>query len=141
MEETKVGIVSRYIAIAMMVLALIFGALVMFVSKDYAGSFLQYSYVALLIPAVLMVVFPIRYYITHPEKIKQALFSIGGLAVILVLSYALASAEPLNFMGSEEFDMSESTMKMVGGGLIAFYIMAIGAIVAIAYSEISKLLK
>lgn len=141
MEETKVGIVARYIAIAMIVLALIFGAMIIFGSEDIAGPFLQYSYVALLIPVVLMVVFPIRYYVTHPEKIKQALFAIGGLLAILVISYALASGDPLYFMGAEDFDMSESTMKMTGAGLIAFYIMAAGAIVAIAYSEISKLLK
>jgi hypothetical protein len=139
--ESKVGIIAKYIAIAMMVLALIFGALMIFVGDDYAGSFLQFSYLSLLIPVVLMVIFPIRYYITHPEKIKQALMSIGGLVAILAISYMLASGDELYFMGSEDFDMSESAMKRAGAGLIAFYIMAIGAIVAIAYSEISKLLK
>lgn len=139
--ESKVGMIAKYIAIAMIVLALVFGALILFTGDEYAGPFLQFSYVSLLIPVVLLVIFPIRYYITHPEKIKQALISLGALAAITIVSYALASGEALVFMGSDAFEMGKATMKWAGAGLIAFYIMFFGAIVAIAYSELSKLLK
>ena len=47
----------------------------------------------------------------------------------------------MTFPGSEKFGMTEASTKRVGMGLITFYILSIGAILAVLYAELGKLFK
>ena len=67
---------------------------------------------------------------------KKTLYTIGGLVAISMLSYLISSDEVL--VSYEKYDLTASTAKRVGMGLTTFYILAIGAIGAVVYSELSK---
>ena len=47
----------------------------------------------------------------------------------------------MTFPGSEKFGMTEASTKRVGMGLITFYTLSIGAILAVLYAELGKLFK
>ena len=67
---------------------------------------------------------------------KKTLYTIGGLIAVLLLSYFIASDEVL--IAYEKYEITASTAKKVGMGLNTFYLLAIGAISAILYSELSN---
>ena len=69
------------------------------------------------------------------KNAKKTLAMIGGLVVVCIIAYILASDKTT----VTSVEVSDSAVKQVGMGLITFYILIASAIGAIVYSEISKL--
>ena len=69
------------------------------------------------------------------KNAKKTLTMIGGLVVVCIIAYMLASEKTT----VTSVEVSDSAVKQVGMGLITFYILIASAIGAIVYSEISKL--
>ena len=68
--------------------------------------------------------------------------SAGGAAVLLVifgLSYFLSGSELSNSAVAN--GVTESSSKLIGGGLTMFYILFFLAVIGLIYSEINKALK
>jgi hypothetical protein len=67
---------------------------------------------------------------------KQSMIGIGAFVALLVVAYAISdgSVRP-------EWNISEGTSKWIGAGLILFYVSMFGAIGAILYGEITRMLK
>ncbi len=80
--------------------------------------------------------FGIKKMMQKTNNTKKTLYAIGGLVVILIFSYLIASDEVLG--SYEKYEITASTAKKVGMGLTAFYVLAIGAIGAVLYAELSK---
>jgi len=101
------------------------------------------SYLALLITAALSIGFALYQIATHPKQAKGALIGIGGLAVVFVLGYLLASDEVTEDMAnmSLNFEVTAKTSKMVGAGLMTFYILTLGAILAVVFSSVRRMIK
>ena len=96
------------------------------------------TYVMIGFATIVSVGFGIKQMISKTNSAKKILFSIGGLAVIILLSYFMASDEVL--ASYEKYEITASTAKQVGMGLTTFYILAISAILAVIYAELSKAL-
>ncbi len=94
------------------------------------------SYVLIGIAVVGILFFAVAKIVGSPENAKTALIGIGGLVVLLGISYALSSSEHL-----AKAEISESTSHNVGTGIVALYILGAATIVTILYSEISRLIK
>jgi hypothetical protein len=99
------------------------------------------SYIALLIAAILSVGFALYQIATHPKQAKGALIGIGGLAVVFLLGYLLASDEVTEDMANLSIEVTERTSKMVGAGLMTFYILTLGAILAVVLSSVRRMIK
>lgn len=91
------------------------------------------------IGAAAAIVLPLINLGKNPKGAKTAVIGLVSLLVVFIISYALAGDEMLPKY--EAFIDGPEDSKMVGMGLIAFYILAIGAIGAVAFSSISKLIK
>ncbi len=81
--------------------------------------------------------FAVKKIIQDQKNAKKTLYSIGGLVIVLIISYLIASDDVLS--SYMKYGISESVSKQVGMGLITFYILAIAAIGSIIYSELSKI--
>tara|TARA_B100000609_G_C17122156_1_gene385561 strand:- start:263 stop:601 length:339 start_codon:yes stop_codon:yes gene_type:complete len=99
------------------------------------------TYIMVVGGALVAILFPMMFLVKNPKKAKGALKGIGGLIAVVVISYIIASGEIMEFPGSEKFGMTESSTKRVGMGLIAFYFLAVGAVVAVLYAELGKVFK
>jgi len=86
--------------------------------------------------ALAAIGFGIKQMMRKTDNAKKTLYSIGGLLAILLFSYFMASDEVLG--SYEKYEITASTAKKVGMGLTAFYLLAIGAIGAVLYAELSK---
>ena len=86
--------------------------------------------------ALTAIGFGIKKMIANTENAKKTLYTVGGLIAVLLVSYLIASNEVL--ASFEKYEITPSTSKQVGMGLITFYLLVFGAIGAILYTELSK---
>lgn len=113
---------------------------ILFYSDAISESVLMYwCYLLLAVAALAAIVFPIIGMTQNPKGAKSALIGLGAMILVFVLAYVLAGDEIVP--AYEGFIDSPAQSKMVSAGLIAFYILAIGAILATIYSSISRVTK
>ena len=93
------------------------------------GLFLAYILIALCI--LTAVGMPLIKAFGDLQSLKKIWIGVGALVVVFLVSYLLSTGEA---MGEE----SATTVKLVGASLTTFYILALGAILGIVYTEIKK---
>ena len=98
------------------------------------GISITYAMVAL--AALATVGFGIKKMIQNTNNAKKTLYTVGGLVIACIIAYVLASNEILN--SYEKYEITASSSKQVGMGLITFYFLMFGAIASILYAELSK---
>lgn len=103
------------------------------------GLLLYWTYLLIVIAAVLAVVFPVIFMIQNPKGIKKTLVGIGAMVLLFLIAYLIASDEVLPKY--EKYGVDSSISKQVGMGLIATYLFGLGAIGAIIYSAVSRIFK
>jgi uncharacterized membrane protein len=96
-------------------------------------------YILLFIAVASAIFFPILNAIKQPAMLGKSAIGLGAIVVLFVVSYALSGSE-VN-LKSAAAGISEGISKLIGAGLIMFYITLFLAILALIYSEINKALK
>lgn len=104
-----------------------------------AETIIYWCYLLFGLGAASAIVLPIINLGKNPKGAKGALIGLVALVVVFLISYMIAGDEMLPKY--ETFIDGPEDSKLVGMGLIAFYILAIGAIGAVVFSSVSKLLK
>ena len=66
----------------------------------------------------------------------RSLVSIAILGGLILISYLMASSEIPTFFGYEKFNITETSSRMVGTGLISMYLFFVLAVFGILYTEI-----
>ena len=94
------------------------------------------TYIMIGFAALTAISFGIKKILSNTKNAKKTLFTILGLVIVCIASYVFASDEVLQ--SYEKYKISASESKNVGMGLIMFYTLAILAVGAILYSELSK---
>ena len=97
---------------------------------------LNLTYLMIAFAALAAVGFGIKNMTQNTNNAKKTLYTAGGLVVIFIIAYLLASDEILE--SYKKHEITASTAKQVGVGLITFYFLIFGAIAAILYVELSK---
>ena len=96
------------------------------------GLFLAYVLTGLCI--IIAIFMPLIKAFGDPKSLKKMGMGIGALLLAFFIAYLTSS-------GEAEGGYSERTVKLVGAGIITFYILAIAAILGIVYTEIRKAFK
>jgi hypothetical protein len=93
-------------------------------------------YVLLFIAVAAALIFPLINSIKEPKALIRTGIGLAAVLVLFGISYGLSDST----LGRNaiSFGLSESTVKLIGAGLIMFYIVLVLAILALIYSEISK---
>jgi hypothetical protein len=103
---------------------------------------LIWNYILLLFSLVLLVFFGVKEMISSFKESKKGMFSLLVIAVIVLISYLLASDEIPVFLGSDKFVedgiLTPSVSKWVDTGLYTTYIFFALSIVAFLYSSVSR---
>ena len=94
------------------------------------------SYVMVAFAALATIGFGVQKMMQNTNNAKKTMYTVGGLVVALIIAYLLASDEVLS--SYEKYEITASSSKQVGMGLITFYFLLFGAIAAILYAELSK---
>ena len=94
------------------------------------------TYLMIGFAALAAIGFAIKRLMSNTKNAKKTLYTVAGLVAVILFSYIIASDEVLQSF--EKYEITASTAKNVGMGLITFYVLAIGAIAAVLYAELSK---
>ena len=88
------------------------------------------TYILLAIAVVAALFFGLQKLFTTPGSIKKALFALGGLAIIVAISYGLSSnnAAVVEAMSGRGIETTEGTVKNIGMGLNVFFILTVIAV-------------
>lgn len=101
------------------------------------GLYLAYFLIAIAILGA--VIFPLIQLFGNLKNAKNGLIGFAMLIAVLVIAYAVSPAETGAFYDKK--GISPGLSKLIGGGLVATYIMTIGVVGSILYSEIAKWFK
>ena len=96
-------------------------------------------YGLLFIAVAAAIVYPIITAIKTPASLGKSAVGIGALVVLFGISYALSGTHLS--VKSAAMGITESSAKMIGAGLIMFYVALGFSILVLIYAEISKALK
>lgn len=100
---------------------------------------LYITYVLFGLAAIAAIVLPAINLAKSPAGLVKSLMGIGGLAVLFVVAYALSGDEVSAKAAS--FGISPASSKMIGAGLVLFYLVLLISIIGLIFSEINKALK
>ena len=101
------------------------------------GLYVLYGLLAIAVAAAI--IFPLVNSLQNPKGLIRSAIGVVIILVLFGVGYAL-SDDTLS-RGAVSAGLTESSVKLIGAGLIMFYIVLVGAILALIYSEISKVLK
>lgn len=102
-----------------------------FMGKDWGiDGGLYISYIAFAVAALTTLVFSLL------GLNRKSLIAFVGFALLLVVAYLISdgSVRP-------EWNISESTSKWIGAGIILSYLAMLGSMGAILYGEITRMMK
>lgn len=136
--------ILKIIAILLSIAGIVFFAMILIKGDEAVAStgegldgFLYVSYVVFALTIAFVLYFVMKGIFTG--NIKNTLLSVGAFLLIVIVSYVLADGTPMTMPDGEI--LSSSGSKWVGTGLNAFYIMAVLAIGAMAYTGIRKAMR
>ncbi|MEZ4968648.1 MAG: hypothetical protein R2814_03095 [Flavobacteriaceae bacterium] len=100
------------------------------------------TYVLLGIAIAASVLFGLKNLLTSKGALKKTLFGLGGLLVVVVISYALASGADVNLeeMAKKGVPTTEGTVKSIGTGLNVFFILTVIAVASMLWSGVKKMI-
>lgn len=112
-------------------------------TEPYADIMINVAKVLVVAAAAIVLLFTLINLISHPDKLKKSLLAIVSFLVIVAIGYVLADGADINMqdMAKRGISITESTSKLVGAGLITFYILAILAAGMMLFTGIAKFLK
>ena len=132
---------SRLLAIALGGIGLVFTLLIFFGGDEAlegnVGASIWVSIGMFFLAIALAVFSAVRGMIINPASLKTSAIGFGGLAAILIISYAMSSGADYDSYKN----ISESGSRWVSTGLNATYIMSLLSVVAVLFSSVSRLRK
>ena len=99
---------------------------------------LYIAYVIMAIVLGLVTVFVLKGVMSG--DVTKTLISVGAFLAVLLISYVMASGSIEGLTTADKSEVTESTSKWVGTGLIAFYILAVVAVTTMAFSGVKKVI-
>jgi hypothetical protein len=97
------------------------------------------TYVMIGAATLSTILFGLKKMLSNTKNAKKTLYTIGGLIIVSIVSYIIASGDVLS--SYEKYDISSAQAKNVGMGLVMFYILAAAAIASVLFAELSKAFK
>ncbi len=103
---------------------------------------LVWAYVLVFVTLVIALAFSIGFMFSNKKSLVTGLLILVGAAILIGVSYMLASDATLRIIGYEGTDNSDpQVLKLVGMGLITTYFVLGLILLSILYSEIAKYFK
>ena len=103
---------------------------------------LMWAYILILITLIAAIAFPLVAVISNPKALIRLLIVLAGFAVLVVVSYLLASDTAMEIIGYEGTGNTDpGTLKMVDTVLFVTYMLFGLALGSILYAIISKAFK
>ena len=111
-----------------------------FEEKNFTELVLVWAVILFIIAALTTLIFSLKSIFSSKKALMNFLIILGIGVVLVVISYLLATSDPLT-IASIEKEPTSATLRWVGTGLNATYILAVVAFVGILASEVIRAFK
>lgn len=101
---------------------------------------LYLSYGLTILAAIAAIVFPIINSIGEPKSLIKSGIGFGALVLVFLIAWGISGSEFTDYQANE-FGMTASLSKLVGGLLTMMYLLTGIAVIGIVYTEVSKIIK
>tara|TARA_R110000868_G_scaffold342194_1_gene602988 strand:- start:14060 stop:14500 length:441 start_codon:yes stop_codon:yes gene_type:complete len=109
-------------------------------SSGAVNTFMYIAYAILIVTIALVVIFTFKGLFTNTATLKSTLVGAGSFLVVLIIAYAISGGDTREYLyGGLPATVGES--RMVGAGIVAFYILMATSIIAMLLSGVKKLFK
>lgn len=112
-------------------------------ADSWGGLVLNVSIGLFILCAVIAVGFAIYKFvmdaIDNPKSAIKPAIALGAVALLVIISYSLASDAIPTFLGSDNFEITAGTSKWVETSLYGMYILFLITVVALVYTEVSRI--
>ncbi|OBX26422.1 hypothetical protein LX77_01362 [Gelidibacter algens] len=99
------------------------------------------TYIIFALTLAFVLFFVLQNLFTHTDSLKSTLIGVGAFAAVLVISYVVSSGSDAGDYMYNGIPATENESHLVGAGLMAFYILIVGAAIAMLLSGIKKITK
>lgn len=113
----------------------------LYTTPVYTGSLLNWAYILCGIAILAAVIFPIIRLFTRPKEAMKSFIGLVGIAIVVLIAYALSDGTPLKLVGYNGPDNVPSRLIMSDTIIYTMYILFAGAVLAILGTEIYKRIK
>ena len=140
MNNNSYALIAKIVSIVLMLVGVIMWIILAYDTENEGliGAFVAYGKWMVLIGFIMAVLSFVMSLVINPSSIKGVLIGLGAVAVIGIISYAMADGTVLPSYGP---DITESTSKMVSTGLNSFYIVGLLAVLSVVYSGVARIFK
>ena len=106
-------------------------------NQGIVGSFITLALITLGIAAIITLLFTLKNLLTHPDKLKQALISLGLFAVVVAIAYFTSTGVEQDLGDGKTLTVGES--QWVEAGIRTFYFLVLAAVGAMIWGGVKKL--
>lgn len=104
------------------------------------GIILTWTYILAAIAVLAVIVFPFLNIAQNPKAAMRSLIGLGIVIVVVGVSFALSSAEPI-MLSNKEIADNPTDLRLTDAGLYTTYFAMVAAIIVTIYGEIRNSLK
>lgn len=120
------------------VIGLIMGVMIMGGNESIIGSAITLSMVIMGVAAAVAIIFGLIHFLTHIKSNIPMLIGVVVFVILVIVCYNMASSE---IMPSYSDDITPSSSKMSGAGLMVMYVLVIIATAVALIGEVSRIFK
>ncbi|MBR9914901.1 MAG: hypothetical protein GYB32_08755 [Algicola sp.] len=107
-------------------------------NQGILSSFITLALIVLAIATIAAVVFSLVNLVSNPDKLKKSLLSFGVFALILLVGYFLSSGQEVTLNDGSTLTATQS--QMIEGAIKAFYILILLAAGLMLFFGVKKML-
>lgn len=133
----KILQISLYVILAISVILFV---LFYIKGESMTNTVIYWAYILLAITVLLLIGFPIAFFIKNPRKGLTVLFVLIGFIILFGISYLLAS-DATNAVVYEKMRITANISRFIGAGLIMMYILTGIAVLSLIYAGIVNAFK
>lgn len=105
------------------------------------GSLLYFMYFELAFASFLILSFGIQTIVKNSDSFKKIIVGFIVFILIASVSWFFSSETMMHFKGSDKFNLSPMSIKVVGASLTFVYVLFFLSVAGILFSEIHKYIK
>jgi hypothetical protein len=105
------------------------------IESSVTSIFILLSYIVLIVAIISVLYFVVKNLITHKDKLKQTLITVGLFLGVVLIAFIFADSTEYNL---KEIKVEAGFSKLISTALNTFYILAILSIGTLVYSSFKK---
>lgn len=136
----KMSKLIQWFLYILLALSAVFGLLFYTNTAAYTNLLIYWGYALIIFVVVSTLLATLAIVLRNPKKSIKLLIALVLVAVVAFVAYSI-SGNDYSAAQLEKLDITASTSRMVGAGLIITYLLGIVAILAIVFSAVSSIFK